>query len=91
MRSESTLKKCRNFMTPTAEFSPATWHWHDRIYAYMDLLQARIQQVHEQREHEEKGQKKGHQKPSRNPADLSGEEIQNTLRYYRIKASDLGR
>ena len=31
-------KKCRKFLTPAAEYSPAIQHWYDRIHAYMDLL-----------------------------------------------------
>jgi len=31
-------KKCRGFMIPAAEFSPAIQHWCDIIHAYQDLI-----------------------------------------------------
>ena len=80
-------KKCRKFLTPAAEYSPVIQHCHNRIHTYMDLLKLK-QGTHK---YMNKGnvRRNAKRRDIKNPASLTVEEIQDALRYCRIKASDL--
>ena len=80
-------KKCRKFLTSAAEYSPALQHWYDRIHAYMDLLKLK-QGTHK---YMNKGNVRRNAKRRyiKHPACLTVEEIQDALRYCRIRANDL--
>ena len=80
-------KKCRNFMTPAAEFSPAIQHWYNRIHAYMDLL--KLKQGVKKYMNKGNVRRKAKRSAISNSADLSEEEIRDALRYCRLRASDL--
>ena len=60
-------KKCRDFLTPAAEYSAVIQHWYNR-----------------------KGnvRKNSKRRNISNPSDLSVEEIQDALKYCRIRASN---
>ena len=82
-------KKCRKFKTPAAEFSPTIQHWYDRIHAYMDLL--KLKQGTQKYMNKGNVRRNARRRNIKNPANLTVEEIQDALRYCRIRASDLRR
>ena len=80
-------KKWRKFLTPAAEYSPVIQHWYGRVHAYMDLLE--LKQGTHKYMIKDNVRRNAKRRNISNPADLSVEEIQNALRYCRIRASDL--
>ena len=80
-------KKCRKFLTPAAEYSPVIQHWYERTHTYMDLLKLK-QGTHK---YMNKGnvRRNAKRRDIKNPASLTVEEIQDALRYCRIRVSDL--
>ena len=77
-------KKCRKFLTSAVEYSPVIQHWCDRIHTYMDLLKLK----HGTHKYMNKGnaRRKARRRNISNPASLSVKEIQDALRYCRIRA-----
>ena len=68
-------------------YSPVIKHWYDRIHAYMDLL--KLKQGTHKYMNKENVRRNARRRDIKNPASLTVEEIQDALRYCRIRASDL--
>ena len=80
-------RNCRKFKTPAAEFSPQVKHCYDRIHAYADLLKLKEgTNIHMNKANV---RRRARRSEIENPASLSIKEIQDGLRYCRIRAKDL--
>ena len=83
-----TEKKCWKFLTPAAEYSPVAQRWYDRIHAYMDLL--RLKKGKHKYTNKGNVRRNARRRGIKNSSNLTLEEIQDALRYCRIRATTSG-
>ena len=74
-------------MTPAAEYNPVIQHSYDRIHAYMDLL--KLKQGTHRNMNRGNARRNAKRRNISTPRDLSVEEIQDALRYCKLRANDL--
>ncbi len=78
-------KHCKKILKPDNDFSPTIQMWYDRIYAYLQLIRMK----------EGKTSNSGnilrfaHHQHIANPDNLTMEELQDGLRFARIRRSEL--
>ena len=76
-------KKCRKFLTPAAKYSPVVQHWYNRIHTYIDLL--KLKQGKRKYTNKDNVRRSARRRDIKNPTNLTLEEIQDALRYCRIR------